>query len=241
MAEEFSCGLAKIRTGDKRFPTAFIDQTGKVIFKSKYWSVDAFRHGRALVRMKNRIGFFNKQGKIVIKTTYPYGSGFSDGIALVWSANSAEYIDTLGKRVAKFNEMGHSHFSEGWASVLGNVRGHYIDKAGNKVTIVSRSFYIDKKGRPVLTNTIDSLVYHSFVNGMAEVTVPGTGHKSGFIDKTGKIVVPIIYDFVMDFYGEYTIVFASGKDYIINKKGEIIADGSERHKYLPKAQCSESN
>lgn len=236
-AEPFSSGLAKVSSNDPKYPTIFINKDGSIAFRSKYRNVYGFTYNRAIVKGEKEIFYLDKTGKVIIKTKYPYGDLFYDGIALVWSSDKAEYIDTSGQRIAYFNEMGHQSFSEGLASVLGNGKTFYIDKFGNKVKIVSRSFYINKLGQPVITNTIDSLVYFPFYNGIAEVCIPGIGHKSGFIDTTGKIIVPIIYDHVDNFFGDYTTVYKEGKGSIINNKGEIVADISEYDKYFPKYQC----
>ncbi len=236
-AEPFSCELAKVNSNDPKYPTMFINKDGSVAFKSKYKYVYGFTYNRAIVKDKKKIFYLDKTGKTIIKTKYSYGDVFYDGIALVWSSDKAEFIDTSGQRIAYFNEMGHHSFSEGLASVLGNDKTFYIDKFGARVKIVSRSFYINKLGQPVITNTVDSLVYFPFYNGIAEVCIPGVGHKSGFIDKTGKLIVPVIYDQVGDFFGEYTTVSKDGKESIINKKGEIVADISEYKKYFPKHNC----
>lgn len=236
-AEPFLCGLAKVSSDDPKHPTVFINKNGTIAFKSKYRNVYGFAYNRAIVKGEKEILYLDKTGKVIIKTKYPYGDLFYDGIALVWSDDKAEYIDTSGQRIAYFNEMGHQSFSEGLASVLGNGKTFYIDKFGTKVKIVSRSFYINKIGQPVITNTVDSLVYFPFYNGIAEVCVPGVGHKSGFIDTTGKLIVPVIYDRVDNFFGEYTTVYKEGKGSIINKKGEVVADIKEYDKYFPKNTC----
>lgn len=236
-AEPFSCGLAKVNSSDPKYPTVFINKDGRVAFKSKYKNVYRFTYNRAIVKDEKYILYLDRTGKTIIKTKYPYGDLFYDGIALVWSSNKAEFIDTSGQRIAYFNEMGHHSFSEGLASVLGNAKTFYIDKFGNKVKITSRSFYINKLGQPVITNTVDSLVYFPFYNGIAEVCIPGVRHKSGFIDTTGKLILPVIYDRVNDFFGEYTTVYKDGKGSIINKKGEIVADIKEYDKYFPKYIC----
>jgi hypothetical protein len=236
--EPFSCGLAKVNSTEKAFPTVFINTNGDVAFKCKYRLVYSFTYNRALAYINNKACYLDKTGKVVIKTQYSSGGLFNDGIAQVWDFKRAEFIDTTGTRIAYFNEMGHQDFAEGWASVLGNEKTFYINKAGQKIKIKSRSFYIDKLGNIRLDNTIDSLVYFSFHNGLAEVCIPGTGHKSGFIDTTGRIVIPITYDYVSPFFGDYAIVYSAKKKNIINKKGEIVADISEYEKYFPKHMCN---
>jgi hypothetical protein len=236
-AEPFSCGLAKVNPTEKEYPTVFINKSGNVAFKNKYRLVYGFLNNRALVYINNRACYLDRAGKVVIRTNYTSGGLFYDGIAQIWNFNTAEFIDTTGKRVAFFNEMGHGDFNEGSAIVLGNTKTFYINKAGQKIKIKKRSFYIDKSGNVILDNTNDSLVYFSFHNGIAEVCIPGTDHKSGFIDTTGKLIVPVIYDQVTGFIGEYATVYKSGKGSIINRKGEIVADIKDYEKYFPKYVC----
>lgn len=223
-AQSFSCGLAKVWSNDSRFPTVFIYTNGKIAFKSTYRGVSSFKFYRARVIIRNKICYLDRTGKIVIHTSYPYGGEFYDGIAQIWTAHTAKFIDTNGKRIAFFFEMGHFDFSEGTASVLGNSHPFYLSGSGERIAIKSRSFYINKSGNPVLTNTIDSLVYFPFSDGMAEVCVPGAGHKSGFIDSKGNIVIPLIYDDVTPFSNEFALVWKAGKSYIIDKKGNICKD-----------------
>ncbi len=236
-AEPFSCGLAKVNSTDKNFPTVFINKAGAIAFKSKLRLVYSFTYNRALAYINNKACYLDKTGKVIIKTSYSSGGLFCDGIAQVWDFKRAEFIDTSGTRIAYFNEMGHQNFSEGSASVLGNEKRFYINKAGQKINITRRSFYIDKLGNIKLDNTIDSLIYFPFHNGIAEVCIPGTGHKSGFVDTTGKIIIPITYNYVGPFIGEYAVVYSTDKKEIINKKGEVVADISEYNKYFPKHIC----
>jgi hypothetical protein len=221
-AESFSCGLAKVFSKDPKYPTAFINTRGRLAFRCRYRDVTGFTCGRARVIVHKGIWYINRKGEVVIKTPFPYGGVFYEGIAQVWSEKSAKFIDTNGKRIAFFYEMGHFDFSEGTASVLGNGHPFYINSVGQKIRIAHRSFYIDKMGNPTLTNTVDSLVYFPFSDGMAEVCIPGTGHKSGYIDRAGKLVVPIIYDFAYPFSNGVARVFRDGKGYWIDKNGNVV-------------------
>jgi hypothetical protein len=230
-AESFSNGLAKIWLKDSKYPTAFIDISGKILFRCKYLEVTSFKFQRARVFIHNKVCYLNTKGKVVIKTSFPYGGVFYEGIAQVWTENSAKFIDTNGRRIAYFYEMGHSDFSEGTASVLNNDHHFYINSVGAKIQVASRSFYIDKMGNPTITKTVDSLVYFSFSNGMAEICVPGIGHKSGFIDSTGKMVVPVIYDEVTPFVNGFARVWRDGKSHLIDKKGnEVVPKDRSMHK-----------
>ncbi|PJB55344.1 MAG: hypothetical protein CO098_16820, partial [Bacteroidetes bacterium CG_4_9_14_3_um_filter_41_19] len=46
--------------------------------------------------------------------------------------------------------------------------------------------------------------------------------KYGFIDKTGKVVIPLMYEFALPFSEGLARVELNGKKVYINKAGEII-------------------
>ncbi|HXD77943.1 MAG TPA: WG repeat-containing protein [Puia sp.] len=235
--ESFSCGLAQVWTKDRKYPTSFIDTTGKVVFRCKYPDVTSFYCQRARVFIHKKVCYFNRRGKIVLRTSFPYGGVFHEGIAQVWAAHSAEFIDTNGNRIAFFYEMGHEDFSEGTASVLGQEHSFYINRAGEGIRVPGMSFYMDTLGNPTIINTIDSLVYFPFSDGMAEVCLPGTDHKSGFIDSTGKLIIPVIYDHVTPFNRGYASVIRAGKTYIIDKKGNDAGEEGPSAFYCKKCSC----
>jgi hypothetical protein len=234
--ESFSCGLAKVWIKNPKYRIAFIDTKGEIAFKCKYLDVTSFSFQRSRVFIHNKVCYLNRKGRIVIKTSFPYGGVFYEGIAQVWANHSAKFIDTNGRRIAFFYEMGHENFSEGTASVLGNEHSFYINRAGEKIKVPSRSFYIDTLGNPTITKTVDNLVYFPFSNGMAEVCIPGTDHKSGYIDSTGNLVIPIIYDEATPFLNSHAMVGRDGKSFIIDKKGNII-DAKDRRSLYEKCDC----
>ncbi len=56
----------------------------------------------------------------------------------------------------------------------------------------------------------------SFTEGLGRVRVNG---KYGFVDKTGKLVIPAKYDGAMEFKDGFAPVFLNGKAFFIDKKG----------------------
>ncbi|MFT4204501.1 MAG: WG repeat-containing protein [Chitinophagaceae bacterium] len=79
---------------------------------------------------------------------------------------------------------------------------------------------------------------NGFRSGMAAVNkgavvtnVTANGGKWGYIDSTGNLVIPMIYDYVQDFKGDSARVVRDGKKYLIDKKGKII-DQTKRYTLL---------
>lgn len=69
-------------------------------------------------------------------------------------------------------------------------------------------------------------IFHSgmaAVNKGAVVTnVTANGGKWGYIDSTGTLVIPMVYDYAQDFKGDSAKVVKGRKKYLIDKKGNII-------------------
>ncbi|OJJ22017.1 hypothetical protein BKI52_08230 [marine bacterium AO1-C] len=198
--DAFSEGLAYINHQKKQF---FINKDGSVVFYTDFDVRGRFNNGRARIIHKEKVCYINTQGQIVIRTKYSNGLDFKEGIAYVWN-NDSQYLDTTGKIIAQYSSMGNDGFSEGLASVS----DHY------------ESFYIDKTGKKKLKFK-DSRIYGNFSDGLAQVTIPGYDHKTGFIDKSGKLVMEIKYSRINDFKEGLAAYYDQGKWGFINKKGEI--------------------
>ena len=61
----------------------------------------------------------------------------------------------------------------------------------------------------------------SFSEGLAGVQKNG---KWGFIDKTGKLIIPLEYDYVSSFSKATAYVKKDGREFYINPKGECVKD-----------------
>jgi hypothetical protein len=203
----FSDGLSLVILNDDSLnQKAFIDKTGKVVFKTDFEGQGNFYNGRAAIRVNDEISYIDKRGNIVINTGYPYGTAFSGGIAKVWTGDSSKYIDTAGQIVLKLDGMGHQDFKEGLASIRIN----------------KHNFYINRKGETVIDSINSDWVCFDYSDGLARVTIPGTNHKSGFIDKTGELVIPIKYSNVRSFSEGLAAFKDSSLWGFINKKGDTI-------------------
>ena len=206
MASPFSEGLSNvIIQKDTSFQNAFIRTDGSVAFTTDYKNVGLFYDGRAMVKLNNEVCYINKLGEVVISSGFPYGSDFNEGVAVVWD-NSSKYIDTSGQTIRSFNQMNANNFSEGLAIVQENGSTFYIDKSGKKKINLERQ----------------DLTYFSFSNGLAQASIAGSDHKSGFIDTLGKLVIPIQYHDIRDFT-EGVAAFRENNSWgFIDKTGKVV-------------------
>jgi len=155
-----------------------IDKTGKEIVPSKYYEVEPFQEGLALVRSdvsNPRYGFVDKTGKEVIPLKYDYAESFSEGLASVKFNGKYQFIDKSENVVIppsdKYTSTYQGSFDEGLAKVASKDKD---DKYG----------FIDKTGQIAIPLQYDYA--GKFSEGLAVVKVKD---KLGFIDKTGKMVI----------------------------------------------------
>jgi WG containing repeat len=175
IAKDFSEGLAEVWIGDKHF---YIDTLGKIVFETSFKNTGKFCDGLSKVYSNEGFtkGFMDKKGKLVIPVQYLYAENFSEGLTNV----SEEFLDASGKSVIESKEYTIiKGFSEGVAVVA--------LKDGTPA-------FINKKGKVVirLDNMNISSAY-SFSDGLAVVNDAGIDHKSGYINKNGKLLIPCRY------------------------------------------------
>jgi len=157
-------------------------------------------------------GYMDKTGKIVIAPQYHNAYPFTEGIARIEPfavigarAIRVQFIDKTGQRLPLEQIYAYAEpFSEGMALVVvaGEKDYSYIDTSGKRVIEQDRSA-------------------GSFHEGLAAV---GNGHKSGYIDKTGKIVIPLKFDNTQGFHEGLGAVEVAKKWGFVDKNGnEVIA------------------
>ena len=68
----------------------------------------------------------------------------------------------------------------------------------------------------------------NFTDGLAPIK---KGEKYGYINKEGKIVIPIIYDYASKFFNKIASVQKDGKNYAINIYGEELIFSQKNEKW----------
>jgi hypothetical protein len=175
------------------------------------------------VERGDKWGYIDRTGRLVIPFQFDYASAFSEGLAAVTIKEKTGYIDTAGKLTipAKF-DAGFS-FAEGLAVVI---IAHeeakkpfweygYIDNSGKMVIPLRKAESPKWLGFYAKTLT--------FSEGLAgaQLGSPKKG-KMGYIDKTGRQVIPPKYDHVESF-SEGLAVVAIGEKYgYINRSGKMV-------------------
>jgi len=186
----------------------FVNENGQVVIPLMYGWAEHFRDGLAIVGMPNEIGggkygFIDKTGQVIIPLIY-------DGVNHFWG-------DDVALVERRDSESGNNTFA-------------YIDKTGQVVTswVSYRDKLMIKPGAAEGITLPPKGTYDYQANYYCDDrAIVAKDNMSGFIDKNGTEVIPLIYDVVYDFReGLARVIFwTESKKYgFIDKEGNIIAN-----------------
>jgi hypothetical protein len=201
--------------------SGIIDETGRLIIPP---NGSATRYGsfhEGLAGFSNRgHGFIDRTGRVVIPARFYDAGNFSEGLAYVSLGDERRfgYINQKGRLVISYRFTWASDFHGGLA-VVQLSKGKYA--------------YIDKTGKVVLQSN-EWLAIDDFSEGLAGVEVEVTDNsvyrgyqdrKYGFIDRTGKFIIPPRFNRVQKFSGGMALFFQTGKSHgygFIDAKGAFV-------------------
>lgn len=174
--------------------TQFMNNQGEVLLNSEYSGHVDFGYDELTPVMDSYqyVGYMDRSGKLAIRAPYYRLDSFSEGLAsfkeLQKSGNGYQvkygYLNRTGK-VAIPAKYDHGYnFSDGLA----------------KVVLNGKTFYIDHNGKTAIAPIPNSASTDPFHEGLAAVAVFTQSNgkfeqKTGFIDTTGKFVIPPIFDY----------------------------------------------
>lgn len=144
------------------------------------------------------------------RPNYKHNFGESEGLFMVMDFNNKfGFIDQNGQSIIPCKYFFAIPFSEGLAGVTENSN---LDGGWG---------YINKKGEKVISGNFDAV--DNFHNGTAKVTI---NDKFGFINKQGKIILPIVYDKILErepdvYTGEFVDKEVLGNGLLLVKKNGL--------------------
>ena len=232
--ENFHEGLAAVCDKETTL-WGFIDKTGKEVIPCLYQYIPVeFNEGVAIVcTTDERMQIIDHEGKVIAPFDYVYkGDGFHDGLIAFVEVNDvgeddeidwqhwgkAGFIDTKGKVVIPADTydvmMGEgpliSNFSDGLC----------------RQNLDGKCVYIDTKGKVVIE--CNSSFGDDFSEGLVSVWKFNESKDEyfyGFIDKTGKEVIPHQFTTVGSFSEGLCFVSGKGKSGFIDKNGKWVIEG----------------
>lgn len=227
----------------------FLDASGKEIITAKYDYVSDFENGVAQVMQGERTFYIDVNGTETVapakKTkTYPYPHVYC-------KMGYAGYIDPSGKMVIPAIYEDAAEFSEGLAAVV-PVKNE--SNCGDRAPDWYRDLYTDRSAtiydegdyyRPrifrkfdnelMLKMIADSLLVDSMVRAESQYKPSDVTDYYGYIDKTGKLVIPAQFDVALPFHNGRAYVRIAQRWGIIDKAGNWIMKPileTPEHNYL---------
>ncbi len=150
-------------------------------------------------------GFINPSGWVVINPEYDEVKDFVNGLCLVKKDGKWGVINKTGQVIHACEYESISDFDSGIAYAMKNLFSFYLYDTGKKAQLPVSKFR-----------------YSPFSNGLARILNVKTG-KWGYTDTKGVVAIDPEFTSASDFKNGHAIVTSKGKDYIINKKGDMKA------------------
>ena len=177
------------------FLNALIDESGRVVIPPKNYHTRFGNFHEGLAKYTGEgWGFIDRSGRIVVPAKYTEVGDFSEGLAFVAASQRERYgyINKEGRLVIPFRFKYASDFHEGLALViLMKVQYAFIDRTG-KIVLRSRNWQGVDRFSEGLAAVRVSVRNNRLYRGYEE-------HKYGFMDRTGRFVIPPKFDRVKVF------------------------------------------
>ena len=180
-------------------------QNYNVAIPYQFDSAGNFNEGLAPVEKDKKYGYIDKTGKLVIPYQFDVVFKFSEGLAGVKKNGKWGFIDKTGKLVIpyQFDEVIMS-FDNGVTYVRQNDKAKYIDKTGK--VLLEPIYYVEN---PIIRNNLIC------VNDLEK-------DKYGYIDITGKVVIPFEFEYAGNFNDGMAKVFKNDKYGYIDTTGKLV-------------------
>lgn len=226
------------------------DENGVVVIPPIYKNVLLFNGGVSVARVEKKIGYIDRHGKIAIPFKYDRGLNFNSGLVGVCVEGKCGYLDASGNVIIPFLYKEIDYFRKeqgnlavvkgehGWG-VINNKGRDIIEPVLRSKPSISEGFIIafkgrrdgtiyDLKGNAITPLNYDQIAYNVWAgrylnDNLFTVAIDG---RWGFIDKTGKVIIPVRYDKRGFFFKGYAELVRDGKVYRVDKRGaeELIGD-----------------
>ena len=237
-AKALSDGLALVGTADE---CLFIDKSGNPTIRLPKESYPrSFSEKRATYKENGRFGYLDRSGRKAIPARFVAALSFSSGLACVLLSDGGNWghIDKSGAVVIEPRFEKPISFREGLAEIPVDGKWGFIDKTGEFVIepyydratdFWDGMAFVRKYPRTGLKNAAGEVLLeprYLLFNGPREGLMTIQEYdKVGFVEwKTGKIVIPMVFDWVEPFNDGLAPVRQDGKWGVIDRSGRYIVE-----------------
>ena len=193
--------------GDK---WGLIDKSGKVVIPLEHEAVQWEGEGLVPVKKDGKWGYMDLKGKWIIAAVYEYAPRFEKGFAVPKLNGKYGCINKQGKVTIPFD------YDFAYPTLTKTPLVKLQKKGENYTSIIGM-------GNPLTGKILAPVKYetiYDFYDGMAQIKLNG---KYGFIDSTGKEIVPPIYTYTPIYFSEGLAYVQQDKKYgFVDRTGKII-------------------
>jgi len=213
----------------------YIDSAGNIVIPIKYEYASIFSEGLAAVQIGGKYGFIDSLGKVVIAPKYEYCYFFSEGLAGVVINGNLGFINRNGElvieavyNIPKWTKDGMLAYTP--SGIYGDTPD--FPQRVQAISLGGKWGYINDKGKIVYPDGFRSYndLPSVFNNGVASIKRKG---RAGFIDKTGKEIIPFDYSECSNFNEGYAIVRNLDKRGIIDSTGKVVIPMRYDNLFIP--------
>jgi hypothetical protein len=204
-------------------------------FATDYSMIYPPQENMMMVRQGDLYGFMDMGGRLIVPVKYQKeapGSekrgvsynestyvdfnldGFYSGLAVVVENGKAGYIDKKGRTVIPFEFDQAYGFSGNCAWVRKGTKWGMINKQGKYVLQPVYTY-------PAIVTAKELEALDGFHEGLVPVA---TDSLFGYVDTTGKVVIPFTYERAESFFDGLAAVYVRSKVGFINRKGEMVIE-----------------
>lgn len=177
-------------------------------FTTEYEVCEERAEGRIAIRhiATNLWGFCNYKNEKIVNCIYDSVTDFDEGYAVAYHKGKAGIIDHFGNTLIpfKYDELVWDSYTN---TIIAGYNGLY--------KLLSRD------GKTLTRNSYASI---SSFNLDRALVVSATNGKKGYIDPSGKVVIPLIFDTAEPFFDNCAMVKRSENRYLITVDGKPLLD-----------------
>ena len=199
----------------------FIDPKGKLVIPANFQKVYPFQEGLAAAQVKDRWGFIDPRGRMVIEPRFAMVGFFSEGLAAFREAYNRPwgYINRKGEVVLEPRFDTAEEFKKGVAKVgFETTRGKLLGYLADARLVPLNHRFIDRTGA-----FVEDPGPIRFATGTPGELIPfQQDGKMGYVDATGKVVIPAEFTSALPFSDGLACASKGGPYGFIDKTGEFV-------------------
>ena len=223
---DFHSGRAVVRKigTSREEKCGYIDTTMKLVVPLIYDNNKNYYYGYAAVEKDGKWGVIDMEGKVVLPIMYDDLGVLYEGVYYkVKKKNKYGIIDINGNEIleAKYDAIFNHSLNDANVEVLDKGENVMFNVLTKEFTSGKYDYVISAEGSLMRVDTSQYEQYRMHSEGLMPVKKNG---KWGYIDGDSNLVIPCIYDEVSLFNGGRAIVKYNGKEYVIDKKGNVMED-----------------